>query len=381
MQMQMMARGYLIYELTNSATTLGVVMAAAAIPALLTGLFAGVLADRLEKKRIIQGTQFVSSLLAFSIGTLILSGNITWQYLLAASVVQGTLMPMLMPARQSIVPQLVGRERLMNAVALNSMLMSSSNLLGPTLAGGLIATIGIGRAYYFMAVLNVGALFFTGRVPSLNKKGDNGIKRQTILNGLKEGFQYVGSNRTILLLLFLAFFTMILSMPIRFVLPIFAKDIFDVGPTRLGLMLSTIGIGSLGAAIIIATIGKFSRRGIVLMLAGLVSGGILLGFSVMSYVTPLFWLALAFLLVVGLMQSTRMTLNNSLVLEYTEEQYRGRVISLSGMGMAVMPAGVLPLTIVTEYVGAPLALGMMSVLLILITVSFLLAAQRLRKLE
>jgi MFS family permease len=379
--MQMMARGYLIYELTRSATTLGVVMAAAAIPALVTGLFAGVLADRLEKKRIIQGTQFVSSLLALSIGTLILSGNISWQYLLAASVVQGTLMPMLMPARQSIVPQLVGRERLMNAVALNSMLMSSSNLLGPTLAGGLIATIGIGRAYYFMAGLNIGALYFTGRVPSLQSKDGSGIKRPTILNGLKEGFRYVGSNRTILLLLFLAFFTMILSMPIRFVLPIFAKDVFDVGPTKLGLMLSTIGIGSLGAAVIIATIGKFSRRGIILMVAGLISGGILLGFSVLSYVAPVFWLALAFLLVVGLMQSTRMTLNNSLVLEYTEEQYRGRVISLSGMGMAVMPAGVLPLTIITEYVGAPIAIGMMSLVLILITIVFLLTTQRLRKLE
>jgi len=379
--MQMMSRGYLIYELTRSATILGVIMAAAAIPALITGLFAGVLADRLEKKRIIQGTQLVSSFLALSIGTLIISGTISWQYLLAASVVQGTLMPMLMPARHSIAPLLVGRERLMNAMALNSMLMSSSNLLGPTLAGGLIATIGIGRAYYIMAGLNIGALFLTARLPALRRKDPTGLQRPTILDGLKEGFRYVGGNRTILLLLILAIFTMILSMPIRFVLPIFAKDIFDVGPTKLGLMLSAMGIGSLGGAVIIATIGRFSRRGLILMCSGLISGGILLGFSVISYLMPIFWLALACLLVVGLMQSTRMTLNNTLVLEYSEEQYRGRVISLSGMGMAVMPAGVLPLTIVTEYVGAPLALGMMSMLLVLITIFFLLAARHLRSLE
>ena len=259
--------------------------------------------------------------------------------------------------------------------------MSSSNLLGPTLAGGLIATLGIGRAYYFMAGLNIGALFLTGRLPSIQKRDGTDTHHPNIFDGLKEGFRYVGGNRTILLLLFLAFFTMTLSMPIRFVLPIFAKDIFDVGPTKLGIMLSTIGTGSLGAAVIIATIGRFSRRGLVLMFAGLISGGVLLGFSVMSYAIPYFWLALAFLIVVGLMQSTRMTLNNSLILEYSEEQYRGRVISLSGMGMAVMPAGVLPLTIITEYVGAPLALGLMSVLLIFITVSFLLLARQLRNLE
>lgn len=381
MQMQMMSRGFLIYELTASATILGVVMGAAAIPALIAGLFAGVLADRLEKKRIIQVTQLVSSLLALSIGTLIISGTITWQYLLAASVVQGTLMPMLMPARQSIVPQLVGKERLMNAIALNSMLMSCSNLLGPAFAGGLIATIGIGRAYYFMAGLNLGALYFTGRIPNLRGVGGKENQRPTIFNGLREGFRYVRGNNIILPLLFLGFFTMILSMPIRFVLPIFAKDVFEVGPTKLGLMLSAIGIGSLGAAIIIATIGRFKRRGLILMFAGLLSGGILLGFSVMSYIIPEFLVALAFLVVVGLMQATRMTLNNGLILEYSEEQYRGRVISLSGMGMALMPAGVLPLTIVTEYFGAPLALGIMSVLLIFITITFLFFGQRLRNLE
>lgn len=379
-QMQMLARGYFVYELTHSPSLLGVVMAASAVPALFVGLFAGVLADKLEKKRIIQFTQIVSMLLAGSVATLIVTGTIKWEHLLVASIIQGAVMPAMMPSRQAIVPQLVGRERIMNAVALNSMVMSLSNLLAPVAAGWLIANIGIGGAYYIIAAINIGALFFTGLVPRLSSTKTIPVNVATVLIDLREGFVYAWGNRIIILLVCLGFFAMVLSMPIRFLLPIFAKDIFGIGPTGLGIMMSTMGIGSVIGALFVATMGGNKNRGLILMSVGIAAGWVLLTFAAISYFYPEFWISLILLAGVGLFQSSRMTLNNTLALENTADNYRGRVMSIFALNFAFVPAGALPITFATEYIGAPVALGIMAGLLLLIGGGFLMMSSRLRNL-
>ena len=379
MQMMMMTGGFYVYELTGIASLLGVVIAAAAIPAVSLALFGGVFADRLEKKRIIQAGQVVSLVAALFIGVSITTGTITWMHLLAASFVQGCVMPMIMPARQAIVPQLVGMDRLQNAIALNSMVMSLTTMVAPTAAGGLIATLGIEVVYYVIAGMFVAAMFFTGLLPKLERA--SGGRNASIMKDMKDGLRYAASNRAILLLLSLSFATIIFAMPIRFILPVFAADDFGVDSFGLGTMLGAIGLGSLGGTLVIAFLGKFARRGFALLISGVASGFILLGFSAMSYLAPVYIAALAILVLVGVVQAGRMTLTNSLMMENADQEYRGRVMSLFSLNMGLMPAGVLPITMIADNLGAPISLGIMAVLLILVATTILLASPLLRRLE
>ena len=379
MQMMMLSGGYYVYELTGRASLLGVVIAAAAIPAVSLALFGGVFADRLEKKRIIQFGQVVTLLSTLFVGVSITTGTITWIHLLGASFVQGCIMPLIMPARQAIVPQLVGMERLQNAVALNSMVMSLTTMVAPAFAGSLIGALGIEVVYYAIAGMFVAGLFFTQLLPKLEKASAG--RQASIMSDMKDGLKYAASNRVILLLLFLSFSTIILAMPIRFILPVFAADVYEVGPERLGTMMSAIGVGSLFGTLVIAFLGKVARRGLALLVSGIASGSILVGFSTLSYLEPIFLAAIAFLVLVGVVQAARMTLTNSLMLEYADQEYRGRVMSIFALNMGLMPAGVLPITILADQIGAPLSLGIMAVLLVLVATTILLSSPRLRQLE
>ena len=379
MQMLMLSGGYYVYELTGRASLLGVVTAAAAIPAVSLALFAGVLADRFEKKKIIQFGQVVTLAIALFIGISITTGTITWLHLLGASFVQGSVMPLIMPTRQAIVPQLVGMERLQNAVALNSMVMGLTTMVAPAFAGGLIELLSIELVYYVIAGMFVAALFFTQMLPKLEP--GTGGRRTSMLGEMKDGLRYAASNRVIIMLLALSFSTIIFAMPIRFVLPVFAADVYEVGAGGLGPMLSAIGLGSLFGTLVIAFLGKVARRGIALLLSGIVSGLILLGFSTLSYLAPVYLAALAILALVGIVQAARMTMTNSLMLEYADQEYRGRVMSLFSLNMGLMPSGVLPITFLADRIGAPLSLGIMAILLIFVAATILLLSPRLRRLE
>ena len=379
MQMLLLTGGYYIYELTGRASLLGIAIASAAIPAVSLALFGGVFADRFEKKRVIQIGQGVSLLVAVFVAVSISTGTITWMHLVAASFVQGSAMPLMMPARQAIIPQLVGMNRLQNAIALNSMVMSLSFMAAPTLAGILIAAVGIEAVYYIISGMYVAGLFFTQLLPKLVTPSRDAPT--TILGDIKDGLKYVISNRIIFPLLFLSLVTVVLAMPIRFILPIFAKDVFLVGPEGLGPMMGVMGLGALGGTLVIATLGKVARRGFALLTSGILSGLTLLAFAALSYFAPVYTAALAILVVIGIIQAARMTLNSSLMMEYADQEYRGRVMSIFSLIMGVMPAGVLPITVLADQIGAPIALGIMAVLLILVATTMLLASPRLRQLE
>jgi MFS family permease len=372
MHMQMMARGFYIYDLTGSASLLGVVSAGSAIPAISLGLFGGVLADRLDKKRIIQAGQFVSFLIVIGIAILIVTDLIVWQHLLIASILQGAVMPLMMPARQAIIPQIVGRERLLNAVALNSMGMSLTTMIAPAAAGLLWTLVGVDGVYFIVAGMYLGAVILTGMSGGMPRPSGN------VFAELRAGLKYVFANRLLLNLLMLAFATTVLSMPIRFILPIFATDIFGTDAGGLGLMLSVMGVGALGGALFIASAGRVARRGLLLAGSGLISGALLLSFAAISWFVPTLAFGLVVLVGLGLAQSGRMTLNNSLLMEHADPQYRGRVMSLFTLNMSLMPASVLPITLMVEWTSAPAAVAVMAASLMAISVVVLVFSRSLR---
>ncbi len=379
MQMQMIARGYLTYELTGSPALLGVVSAGFALPMLLLSLFGGAFADRLERKRIIQLGQVGAALIALFVGVSVSTETVTWYHLLAASMLQGAVFSFLMPARQAIIPQLVGQERLGNAMALNAMGMSATTLVAPAVAGVLYGNIygyvpiGPDGVYYIITAMCVMATLLTGRLPKLT---GGGTGRSGVLSDIRAGLSYIRRSPLVMALLVIGLTSTVLAMPFRFLMPIFIVDIYGLGPESMGLMVSIMGLGSLGGSLFIAALGNW-RRGRLLIMSAFMSGIALMLVAVL----PFYQVALGLMVLLGLGDAGRRTLNQSLIMEVSEDQYRGRVMSVFMTNFALIPLGVLPAGIAAEFLGGQLTVGILAGLLIATTAIILITQKGLRDLR
>lgn len=372
MQMQMVARGYLVYDLTSSPFLLGVVNAGTAVPMLTLSLFSGAVADRLERKRVIQVSQAMAGLVSLFIAIAVTTGTVTWVHLLVASVLNGALFSFMMPARQAIIPQLVGREQVSNAMALNASGMSIATLTAPSVAGVLYAVIGPAGVYYLMAAMALVAVVMTGMIPKL---GGGPIKTDVpMVRDIKEGLSYIRQSPLVLVLLVMGLSTTLLAMPFRSLMPVFVVDVYRRGPESLGLLMSIMGVGSLVGSLFIASLGR-SRRGLLLIGGSYISGIAL----VLVALFPSYAAAVGFMVLLGLGDAGRRTLNQALIMEEVEDQYRGRVMSVFMMNFGLMPLGVLPAGIAAEFLGGRAAIGILAVLLLLTTTTILVTQRRLRE--
>ena len=213
-QMQMLVRGYLTYELTESATLVGIVSAGGSVAVLVFALFGGAIADRVERRRVIQIGQGVSVLLALSVGIAVFFDVIAWYHLLAAGIVQGVMWSFLAPARQAFVPQLVGTNNLGNAIALTASAMSGTAAIAPSIGGILYGSFGPAAVYFVIAGLSVVAVLLTTSIPRtpLERVG----KKPPMLHDIKDGIQYIMRSPFILTLLLFGLSMVLIVMPYRF---------------------------------------------------------------------------------------------------------------------------------------------------------------------
>ncbi len=372
LQMQMLAQSYLVYDITGSASLLGLVSAGSAIPLLGLSLFGGAIADRLERKRIIQAGQAVSMVLALVVGAAITTNTITWYYLMAASVVSGATFAFMMPARQAIIPQLVGQDQVTNAIALSSAGMSAMTLASPAIAGVLYALLGPDKVYYIVSGMGLCAVLLTGLIPKTSvrpRKADAAMVRD-----IADGLSYVRHSPLVLVLLIISLATALLAMPIRSLMPVFVVDVYHRGSESMGLLLAFTGAGALVGSLFIASLGRW-RRGLLLILGSFVSGIALL----LLAVVPHYLAAAAIMIILGLGDSVRRTLNQSLVMEEVEDQYRGRVMSVFMMNFGLTPLGVLPAGVVADLLGGQVAMGILAVLLLATSSVILVTQKRLRE--
>jgi len=370
MQMQMLSRGYLVYDMENSGSLLGLVNVGASIPMLVLPLFGGVLADRVNRKRIIQAGQIVAALIAFSVFVLIRTERIEWFHLLVSSIMQGAVFALMMPARQALIPQLVGKGLLSNALALNTAAMSATTLAAPSVAGVLYGYFGPSNVYLLIGVLSLGSciatLFVRHRgeieadVKPHNVQGKGKIKG--LLSDITEGLKYVRSQRLIMVLLIMALATTVLAQPFRFLMPIFVVDVYKLGPESMGLLMSVMGLGALVGSIYIAAHGN-KNRGKILLAGSFISGLSLLGVAVI----PIYMLAVLFMVPLGLGDASRRTIIMTLIMEKSEERYRGRVMSIFMLNFGLMPLGVLPAGVISDLFGGQVAIGILAVMLIMVT--------------
>jgi len=218
MQMQMVARGYLTYDITDSPFLLGVVNAGFALPMLGLALFGGAIADRMERKRVIQLGQGAAGVIALFVMVSITTGSITWVHLLVASMFQGALFSFLMPARQAIIPGMVGRENLNNAIALSSAAMSITTLVAPAVAGVLYSVIGPGGIYGIVVLMNLAAVGVTGLIGAESR----GPTKPSVpmLRDIADGLVHICHSHLVLVLLLMGLATATLAMPFRFLVPL-----------------------------------------------------------------------------------------------------------------------------------------------------------------
>jgi MFS family permease len=378
MNMQMLASGWFMYTLTGSSALLGLTMLANAIPQLVLSPFGGTIADRLPKKATILVGLVASLALALWIAVSISLDVITWHYLVISSLIQGGIMALIMPARQSFITEVVGRENLMNAVALNAATMNVTQLSAPALAGFIVAWADISGVYYLMAGL-YGVAFLSLLPIRPVSRANNGMPargRRSVLGDIKDGLVYVRNNTTLTSILLLTFFTVVFSMPFRLLLPVFTEDVLMVGPDKLGLLISVSGIGALAGSLAIASFAS-KRRGMLFLHTGLVTGLTILAFSV----TTSYSVALVIMVIAGLAQSGRMALSNTLLQSYTEDAYLGRVMSLFMMQWGVTSLGTFGVSVLAEFIGIQPAVAMTGVLLVATSLYYYVFSPRVRSLE
>jgi MFS family permease len=385
MNMQMIARSLLIYRITESGTALGIMALANAAPMLFFSLFGGVIADRVQKKYVLVAGQLVSAIISFCVGLTLVFGLMgpdmpnSWWILIWASLAQGIVMGLMMPSRQAMIAEIVPEEQLMNAVALNTFGMNFNRLLMPALGGFLIEYSGFASTYFLMTALYLVAVIFIALMP---KTGTISLSGAGALADVIAGITYVKNNRTILIILIVTFLTVLFSMPYMMLLPVFSEDVLDVGAGGLGVLVSVSGIGAMIGSIILASLPN-KKRGLLLMAGSAVLGVGLVGFSFSSWWIPsLAWpLALGFILIVGLGQTTRMTLGNTLLQYYVEDEYRGRVMSLYMMEFGLTSFAVFLTGVLTDRIGVEWSVGSLAIMLVIMSLLVIAFVPRIRNLD
>ena len=338
MNMQMVARGLLAWDLTGSYQMIGLISVGFAPPMLIFGTFGGVIADRVDRKRIIQVGQIGMVANAALISAAIHTDTITIWYLFIASIFQGTLFAFLMPARQSIIPAIVGENLMANALALNGMGMSLMTLGAPAIAGIIYAWAGPGFTYDTILVFNASSLIFSALLPSVVATG----KRRNVFGDLKDALRYAAHNGTVIGLLLIALGTTMFANAARNFLPAYVDDVFGKaisagGPETVGWMLAVFGLGAFIGSLFIAGLRRGAHRGLWLIGSTLLSGAAVVGLGL----APVLIMAFVMLFFMGLADAGRRSLNNALLMEVVDDEYRGRISGIWMMNFGFMPIGIL----------------------------------------
>lgn len=351
--MDQIAFNWLVYELTGSTVALAAVNLCRAGPMILFTLIGGVVADRLERRRLMMTTQSISMMLAFLLAGLISAGLLEVWMAFAIATLRGITNSFNQPARQSLISELVPAHDLPNAVAMHSATVNLTKIIGPAIGGILIAFVSIEGAFYlnglsFVAVLYCLKIMHIPAQPAGKKKG--------IFTELVAGMSYLRHEVSLRTLVILALVPMILGQPYQTMLTVFARDVFDEGGLGLGLMQATAGAGAVAGAIYIAS-SRNSTRFIFRMMVGLVGFG---SFLLLFAFSPTIHVALIALALAGFTNQTYNTSNNTMLQMNVDPEYRGRVLSTMFLQRGMVPLGTVAAGIAMSFIGPRLTMGIMA---------------------
>lgn len=380
--MQAVAQGWLVLQLTNSSFWLGLDAFMATAPGFFLTLAGGVFADLVDRRRLLLYTQVVAGLTALALAILVSTGQVTVGMVLGFSLVTGCCMALAAPSYQAMTFDLVGREDLANAVALNSSQFQLSRVAGPVLAGVGFKAFGLDGCFYFNSLSFVAVVVALSMVhfdESLRTVAAHSVKDQRALwQDLIDGLRYVRRRPRVSSLLLLSAVTSLFGAPYITLIPIFARDIFSLGATGLAWMMGVAGAGAFLGALFLAYLGDFRRKGWFVLGGAFGFGLFLVAFS---FATSL-KLSMMFLFGVGFTIVTSVAVTNTLLQQLVTDEMRGRVMSMFILSfIGAMPIGNLVAGIVSHRYGAPLTLGGGGVCIMLYVVVVTFRNRRLRELH
>ena len=346
--MQQIAMSWLVYKLTGSVFLLATVTFMAQIPILVVTPFMSVFVDRFNRRKILILTQGLSMIQALLMAILTLTGIIEVWHILLLSLFIGCINALDNPTRQAFYPSLVPKENLSNAIALNSAVINGSRLIGPAVGGVLIGIFGEGLCFLLNGVSYIGviAALFMMRLPSFIPN----VRHQNMFADIREGFSYVARDVPIRTLLLLMSVISFFGLPLMTFIPAYVKDILLGESEMLGILLSSIGIGSFSAAIYLAARKSVVGLGKVVTISGVILG---LGLGIMSFVA-IPWIAVLLCIPIGFAIISTVASINTLLQTLSDEDKRGRVMGYLAMTFTgIAPVGSMTLGVLEKFTGLP----------------------------
>jgi len=356
--MQNIALSWYMLILTDSAFMVGMIAFAAGIPYLVVALPAGALIDRVDERKLLMVAQWAAMVVASLLAALILLDWAEPWHLIVAAGCNGTIMAVNQMVRQTLVPGLVSREHMANAVSLNSAGANAMRILGPSIAGVIIGAFGAGVCFVLQAVALVGALLTTMRIAPLEN-----VRTGIAPGGILDGWFEIRKRPALGSLILITAIPALLVFPYIQMMSVFARDVFDIGAGGLGILMAASGVGALTGALAAATMDRVQRKGRVVMMLTVIYCLAVAGFAVSPHPA----LAMLGLMISGVTGSIFGSLTGALVLLLTEARVRGRVMAIYTLTNGFTPFGALAIGAASEAFGAPPAVGIASALSALLT--------------
>jgi MFS family permease len=352
--MQSVAQSWLVYRLTGSPVLLGAVGFANQIPVFMLSVFGGTVADRFNRRYVVIATQVSSMILALTLATLTFTGIVQVWHILTLATLLGMVNAFDIPARQSFLLEMVTRDDLPNAIALNSSMFNGARIVGPAIAGVLVGVIGeawcfLGNGLSYIAVL-------AGLLMMRIERDVSSRRTQSTFESIVEGFRFVSHTRPIWTILALLGVVSLVGTPYTVLMPVFAETILHGGPSALGVLMSATGLGALTGALFLARRSGFRGLGRMIAASAVAFGITLILFSL----SKTLWLSVVLLFPVGFSMMTQTASSNTLIQAMVPDELRGRVMAVYTMVfMGMAPFGALFAGTVADLLGAPgvVALG------------------------
>jgi len=367
--------GWLTLELTNSALMVGIV-AASKMAGYVAAPFMGVIADRMDRRLLLIIAAVVNLAVSALMLILFATGALELWHVITLALVSSLTWALDNPTRQAFLPDLVSRDRLTNAIALNALANEITVVVGPALGGILIPVLGMGGAYGMISAMYVLDVFVLLMLK--DRKDVASHVHESPVKSLIGGFKYVWRHQTVLVLMVIAFVMNLLAAPYRYAfLPVFSRDILHTGPAGYGILTAMAGVGALVAGLWVVSLGDFERKGRLLIWTSIAWPASLLLFAVSTSYS----LSLALIFVAGLTQAIVWTVIATLILSHTEQAMRGRVMGLRTGVIASLPLGNLFAGAVAERFGAPIGQGAYALIAIVVMFAIVLWAPNLYRSE
>jgi MFS family permease len=371
---QQVGVGWLILELTGSSLQIGIASALRGLPMLVVSPLAGVLVDRLDRRRIVLVSQGVMGVATLLLALLIQTGRVQPWHVFLLTLVMGTAIAVNFPARQALIPATLPPGQVGRGVAAVAAGQNGARVLAPGLGGALIAFSGLAACFAAQALAFVAALACAWRLPTPPPARPSGA---SVWGTMRSGFGHIIGRPRLAGLLLLAVVPTVLALPYQQLLPVFAQNVYEVGPGGLGLLLTANSVGAFVGALVATRLMGLHRPALVLLAAGVVLGLSL----VLLALAPSFPVGLGTLLLCGGAFAVYNATNNALLHEATTDAYRGRVMSVYLMTWSLYPIGTLPAGALADRLGAPLTValgGGTCALLVLLVWAALPALRELR---